>query len=95
MTGWEVQEMKEAEDMRIWEELNAPDPYEAQMEDCALELRLAMEAVDKAEDYLLDAIAAVADTPMEDRVASFLDDLEDLHSSIRKAAENYERGCRE
>ena len=52
MTGWEVQALKEADDARIWEELNAPDPYEKQMEDSAREMRLAVEMINKAEDYL-------------------------------------------
>ena len=78
MTGWEVQALKEAEDARIWEELNAPDPYEKQMRDAALEMRLAIEQISKAEDYLMDAVADVSETPMEAKVASLLDSLEDL-----------------
>ena len=94
MTGWEVQALKEAEDARIWEELNAPDPYEKQMEDSAREMRLAVEMIDKAENYLVDAIAAVNGTPMEDRVSSLLNDLEDLHIDIVLLAEKYQKGVR-
>lgn len=95
MTGWEVQALKEAEDARIWEELNAPDPYEKQMRDAALEMRLAIEQVGKAEDYLADAIASVSGTPMEYRVASLLDSLEDLEYSIKVLQEKYGKGERE
>lgn len=95
MTGWEVQALKEAEDARIWEELNAPDPYEKQMRDAALEMRLAIEQISKAEDYLADAIASVSETPMEYRVASLLDSLEDLEYSIKALQEKYGKGERE
>ena len=94
MTGLEVQALKEAEDARIWEELNAPDIYEKQMEDSAREMRLAVQMIDKAEDYLTDAVYAVEDTPMEDRVTSLLNDLEDLKFSIGMLAENYQKGVR-
>ena len=94
MTGYEVQALKEAEDARIWEELNAPDPYEKQMTDAALDMRLAVEMISKAEDYLMDAVSAVSGTPMEDRVSSLLNDLEDLKFSIRMLAENYQKGVR-
>ena len=95
MTGWEVQALKEAEDARIWEELNAPDPYEKQMRDAALEMRLAIEQISKAEDYLADAISSVSETPMEDKVASLLDSLEDLEYSIKVLQEKYGKGERE
>lgn len=95
MTGWEVQALKEAEDARIWEELNAPDPYEKQMRDAALEMRLAIEQISKAEDYLADAIASVSETPMEYRVALLLDSLEDLEYSIKVLQEKYGKGERE
>ena len=95
MTGWEVQALKEADDARIWEELNAPDPYEKQMRDAALEMKQAIQQISKAEDYLADAIASVSETPMEDCVASLLDSLEDLKYSIKVLQEKYGRGERE
>ena len=49
MTGWEVQALKEAEDARIWEELNAPDPLEPQMKEAARDLGLAAGLIDKAD----------------------------------------------
>ena len=95
MTGWEVQALKEAEDARIWEELNVPDPYEKQMRDAALEMRLAIEQISKAEDYLMDAVADVSETPMEKKIAALLDLLEDLEYSIKVLQEKYGKGERE
>ena len=95
MTGWEVQALKEAEDARIWEELNAPDPFEKQMRDAALELSLAIEPIEKAESYLMDAVADVSETPMEKKVAALLEAMEDLECEIKFLQEKYERGERE
>ena len=95
MTGWEVQALKEAEDARIWEELNEPDPYEKQMRVAALEMRLAIEQISKAEGYLMDAVADVSETPMETKVAALLDSLEDLEYSIKALQEKYGKGERE
>ena len=95
MTGWEVQALKEAEDARIWEELNAPDPYEKQLRDAALDLSLAIEPISKAEDYLMDAIADVSETPMESKVAALLEAMEDLECDIKSLQEKYRKGERE
>lgn len=95
MTGWEVQALKEAEDARIWEELNAPDPFEKQMRDAALELSLAIEPIEKAESYLMDAVADVSDTPMEEKVAALLEAMEDLECEIKFLQEKYRKGERE
>lgn len=78
-----------------WERITAPDPYEKQMKDAALEMRLTDEMLDKATDYLADAVEALKDTPMEDRVASFLNTLEDLRIDLGMLEKKYERGRRE
>ena len=95
MTGWEVQALKEAEDARIWEELNAPDPFEKQMRDAALELSLAIEPIEKAENYLMDAVADVSETPMEEKVAALLEAMEDLECEIKFLQKKYRKGERE
>lgn len=95
MTGWEVQALKEAEDARIWEELNAPDPFEKQMRDAALDLSLAIEPIGKAENYLMDAVADVSETPMEEKVAALLEAMEDLECEIKLLQEKYGKGERE
>ena len=94
MTGWEVQALKEAEDARIWEELNAPDPYEAQMKKAAVSLRFAAELINKATDLLLDAVAELDETPMQDDLATLEDEIEDRRFIIKDLAENYAKGVR-
>lgn len=95
MTGWEVQALKEAEDARIWEELNAPDRAEKQMKEAAVSMKQAEELIDKAENALLTAMDRLNPYPMENRVGSLESDLEDLRYSIRALREKYERGWRE
>ena len=95
LSGWQVQEMKEAEDARIWEELNAPDPFEDQMKKAAVMMRLAVSLMDKATDQLTDAVSELDETPMQDVLASLLDEVEDRRCIIKGMAEKYERGLRE
>ena len=95
MTGWEVQALKEAEDARIWEELNAPDPAEKYMKEAAVSIKQAESFISKAEDYLLDAMNDLSEFPMADSVESLECQLEDLRYSISILREKYERGLRE
>ena len=84
MNGWQVQAMKEAEDARIWEELNAPDPFEEQLKAAAKELRLSIEMIEKVEDDLVEAINELSDTPMEYKVGSLLDEVQGIKGSISR-----------
>ena len=95
MTGWEVQEMWEADTNAEWERLNEPDPFEKQMETAAKSIRSATECLDKATSLLLDAVSDLYETPMEDRIASFYDQLRELRMDLNRIAERYERGERE
>ena len=95
MSGWQVQAMKEAEDARIWEDLNAPDPAEKEMKEAAGNLGQAFEAIQTGLDYLTDAVITLDGYPMADKVQSFLDDIESLAHGLMGLAEHYERGERE
>ena len=95
MTGWEVQALKEAEDARIWEEINAPDPAVGNMVEAAESMKQAEDFISRAEDYLMDAVNSLDGFPMADRVESLENDLEDLRYSIKALREKYGRGWRE
>ena len=95
MTGWQVQALKEAEDARIWEELNAPDPCEKQLEAASVSINQATHFIDTAENRLGDAMAELFGTPMEAKVGSFLDQLQDLRYGLERLAELYGKGERE
>ena len=94
MNSWQVQAMKEAVDAQVWEEMNL-DPCEKQLRDASLEMRLAVEQIDKAENYLIDAVNALDGTPMMDKVGALLETLLDLKIDIRLMAEKYAKGVRE
>lgn len=95
LSGWQVQAMKEAEDARIWEELNAPDPYEEQMKKSAVDIQDAANFLNIVTDRLMDAMSELDETPMKAKIESFYDQLEEIRIDLRIIASSYERGLRE
>lgn len=94
IAAWQVDAMWEAESARIWEEMNAPDPYENQMQTAAKSLKEAIDRLKKGTDLVAEAANDLQGTPMECLVASFTDQLEDLTNGLRQLQEKYERGER-
>ena len=90
-----MQEMKEAEDARIWEELNAPDPLEQQMKAAAIDLGQAVVLIDKAEDNISAAVYDLEDTELEELMSDLLEKLMDFRYEVKQIAENYMKGVRE
>lgn len=95
MSGDEVQAMKEAEDARIWEELNAPDPLEQKMMSAAIDLGQAVVLIDKAEDEISAAVYDLEDTELEELMSDLLEKLMDFRYEVKQIAENYRKGVRE
>ena len=95
MTGWQVQAMLEAAVMREWERINAPDPAEKQMKEASQMIRKGLDQIDSGLDWLNDAAVILGDTPMEDKVRSFIDSFESLAVELGMLNRHYERGERE
>ena len=95
MTGWEVQALKEAEDARIWEELNAPDPYEKVLKDAATDLEKAVAELRVVLDRLEDASSVLSETPMQAKIDSFIDSIDDIKYDLWAIQMHWERGERE
>lgn len=102
MRGWQsaimsqdVDAMWEADAAAEWERINAPDPCEAQLKLAAKAMTEAAHFMDVAEDHLYDAAADLYETPMEAKVGSFLDQLQDLRIALQLLAETYGKGHRE
>ena len=95
MSGDEVQAMKESEDARIWEELNAPDPLEQKMMSAAIDLGQAVVLIDKAEDEISTAVYDLEDTELEELMSDLLEKLMDFRYEVKQIAENYRKGVRE
>ena len=95
MTGWQVQEMWEAEAARIWEELNAPDPGEKAMKEAGKSIKEALDKIDPGLDCIAEAVASLDGFQMADKVQSFLEAFENLANELETLGEKYERGERE
>lgn len=95
MKAWQIDAMWEAEAAAEWERLNAPDPYEQEMKDAAIDMKLSGEGTDQAIKYLMDAQGELEGTPMADKVGSLIEALEELECDIRSLAEKYGKGERE
>lgn len=95
MTGMEVQAMWEAETAALWEELNKPDPAEKYLEEAAESLKTAAQEADKAVDSVMEAAAALSGWPMQYKLDSIAEALDDLRAEISELAKTYERGERE
>ena len=95
MTGWQVQAMVEAAAMREWERINAPDPAESQMKEASQMIRSGLDQIDSGLDWLNDAAVILGDTPMEDKIRSFIDSFEALAVELGMLNRHYEKGERE
>ena len=94
MNNWQLDVLREQMDTKAWDELNAPDPCEKQMKASARSLIEASQFISMAESRLADGMAEVFDTPMELKIGSLLDALQDLRCDIFLLAEKYRRGER-
>ena len=95
MTGSEVDALVEAAAARQWEDLNEADPYESLLMEAADAMKLSSGMIGEAENYLMDAVSTLFETPMKDRVSELLEALQDLDYSISVLQEKYGRGERE
>ena len=95
MTGWQVQAMVEAERANVWEDLYAHDPATERMQEAAESIKTALSNIDNGLDWIADAIAKLDETPMADKLQSFLDDFESLANNLENLKNLYERGERE
>ena len=90
-----VSAMWEADAAAEWERINADDPFHDQMIGAACGMAIAVDHLEKALDYLLDALNAVDNTPMEARVRGLVEKVEDLKVEVDMQKDSYERGERE
>lgn len=76
---------------RQWEKENEI-PYEHELWDASVDLRLADAELDNVSGHILDAIDILRNTPMQERLESALNALEDVQTDIKMLARNYARG---
>lgn len=80
MTDAQLDAIKEAEDARIWEELNKEDP---KAQEAARKLQAAIGLLEQAEALIAQAAEAVEDTPETDRIAAINLDIEETEIAVR------------
>ena len=95
LSGWQIQAMWEADAAAEWERINEPDQYETVLKKAAQEVKKAISAIDNCADHLADASAELSETPMQAKVDSFIESLENIWCDLRMLNEHWERGERE
>ena len=94
MNDWQVQAMWEADAAMKWEQMNQPDPLETNMVDAARSMDKAMDLFRKVIDLMYDAEVILKDSPMADRVGSYVGDMEEMRDQIRYLTGLFKRGKR-
>ena len=77
---------------RLWEEQTAPAVDGETLRQAGRSLRLAAEDLDTSADWVNEARETLKDTILYDRVASILNEMEDILSTIKTMRDNFERG---
>lgn len=95
MTNWQLESLNDQITTAAWNRLNAPDPAAQQLKQAAESINEAIGFLGISEDRLIEAAEALKGTPMQDKVLSFVDSLENLEGFIRQTKQKYERGERE
>ena len=95
MTNWQLESLNDQVTTAAWNRLNAPDPAEKQLKQAAASITEALGFLDICTDRLMDAAEALNGTPMQDKVLSFVGEIENTEGFIRKIKQKYERGERE
>ena len=95
MTDWQLDLMKEQSDARAWDEENAPDPCENALKNASVGIREAEGFLSVAVDRVNDAAAFLNDTPMQAKVLSLMDQIEEIGCDLRAMYQKYEKGVRE
>lgn len=91
---WQLDLMYENESDRLWEKLNAPDPYEKEMKEAAIDIWDAADKLDSAEEELSAAFADLYDTPLRDSISDYMEKISDIRYELYDLAKKYERGER-
>ena len=94
MAAWQLDAMKEAQDARAWEALNAPDPAEGRMLEAASSLEVAIKHMKKAADWTQDAAQELKGYPMEDKILSYVVSIETVIENLQVLQEKYRHGDR-
>lgn len=95
MNNWQLQSVKDQIDFVAWSLLNASDPAEQLLKQASVKLNETAGFLNISTDRLLEASEILKGTPMQDKLLSFINSIEDIESDLRALKNKYERGERE
>lgn len=95
MNNWQIQSVKDQIDFIAWSLLNASDPAEQLLKQASVKLNETAGFLNISTDRLLEASEILKGTPMQDKLMSFINSIEDIESDLRALKNKYERGERE
>jgi hypothetical protein len=91
----DVDAMWEADAAAEWERPNSPDPYEKVLKSAAIDLEAVRIAFEPLLDRMSDVSATLTETPMQAKIDSFIETLEDIKYDLWSIKLHWERGERE
>ena len=95
MTIWETELMEESARNQQWEEINDTEAIEARYQDFTVDMRMAIDDLDRAVDWLETAADGAEGLPAENKILSSVDDLNDFASNLRILLRNLKNGWEE
>lgn len=93
--AWQFDLMRDQQDGEEWEKLNAPDPCAKALKNASVGIREAEGFLGVAVDRMNDSAAFLNDTPMQAKVLSLMDQIEEIECEMRAMYQKYENGVRE
>lgn len=94
-SDWQLDMMVENDRAMAWEMLNVPDQYEKVLKEAASDLGQVREAFEVLIDRMCDTSATLTETPMQAKIDSFIETLEDIKYDLWGIKLHWERGERE
>ena len=95
MNNWQLDLMRDQADSKAWDELNAPDPCAEALKNASVGIREAEGSLGVAVDKMNDAAVFLNDTPMQAKILSLMDQIEEIGCDLRVMYGKYEKGVRE
>ena len=95
VNNWQLDLMRDQADSKAWDELNAPDPCAGALKNASVGLREAEGFLSIATDRMNDSAAFLNDTPMQAKILSLMDQIEEIGCDLRAMYGKYEKGVRE
>ena len=95
MTLWETEIAEESARINQWEEINDTEAIVEHYQNTAIDMQMGIDDLDRAIEWLETAADGVEGFPAENKIMSYVDDLNDLASNLRILLRNLKNGWEE